>query len=108
MGEALARSADAPLVLGVTLVGLFALLGALRINAKRIAVLGVLCAVHAVLRFAETVLVPMPGGFSPVFLLIIVVGYAYGARFGFLFGAFSLFPSALAAGGGGPRRALLT
>ena len=26
----------------------------------------------------------MPNGFSPMFLLFILVGYAYGARFGFL------------------------
>ena len=102
MGEASAHAADAPLILGVTVVALFALLGAERINAKRIAVLGVLCAINAVLRLAETVIPPLPGGFSPMFLLIILVGYAYGARFGFLFGAFSLLASALATGGVGP------
>jgi energy-coupling factor transport system substrate-specific component len=100
--EAQARAFDAPLILGVTMVALFALLGVMQINAKRIAVLGVLCAINAVLRLAETVILPLPGGFSPVFLLIILVGYAYGARFGFLFGAFSLFTSALATGGVGP------
>jgi energy-coupling factor transport system substrate-specific component len=101
-GEATARASDAPLIMGVTLIALFALLGALRIDAKRVAVLGVLCAVNAALRLVETLILPMPGGFSPMFLLIIVVGYAYGARFGFLFGAFSLLASALATGGVGP------
>ena len=101
-GEAAARASDAPFILGVSLIALFALLGALRVNAKRIAVLGVLCAINAVLRLAETLVLPLPGGFSPVFLLIILVGYAYGARFGFLFGAFSLLTSALASGGVGP------
>ncbi|HLF27278.1 MAG TPA: ECF transporter S component [Anaerolineae bacterium] len=101
-GEATARAGDAPLILGVMLVALFALLGALRIDAKRIAVLGVLCAINAVLRLAETIVLPLPGGFSPVFLLIILVGYAYGARFGFLFGAFSLLVSALVTAGVGP------
>ncbi|MGH2592394.1 MAG: ECF transporter S component [Anaerolineae bacterium] len=101
-GEAAARASDAPFILGVSLIALFALLGALRVNAKRIAVLGVLCAINAVLRLAETLILPLPGGFSPVFLLIILVGYAYGARFGFLFGAFSLLTSALATGGVGP------
>ncbi len=100
--EVVARASDAPLILGVTLVALFALLAALRIDAKHVAVLGVLCAVNAVLRLAETMILPLPGGFSPVFLLIIVTGYAYGARFGFLFGAFSLLTSALATGGVGP------
>ncbi len=101
-GEAAARASDAPFIMGVTLIALFALLGALRINAKRIAVLGVLCAINAALRLAETIILPLPGGFSPVFLLIILAGYAYGVRFGFLFGAFSLLVSALATGGVGP------
>ena len=101
-GEATARSSDAPIILGVTLVALFAALGTLRLNAKRIAVLGVLCAINAVLRLAETLILPLPGGFSPVFLLVMLVGYAYGARFGFLFGAFSLLTSAIATGGVGP------
>ena len=101
-GEATARATDAPYILGVTLVALFAMLGTMHLNAKRVAMLGVLCALNAVLRLAETLILPLPGGFSPVFLLIILVGYAYGARFGFLFGAFSLLTSALATGGVGP------
>ncbi len=102
VNEAAARASDAPLILGVTLIALFALMAALHVNAKRVAVLGVLCAINAVLRLAETLILPLPGGFSPVFLLIILAGYAYGARFGFLFGAFSLLTSALASGGVGP------
>jgi len=101
-GEGAARSGDAPVILAVTLVALFGLLAALRINAKKIAVLGVLCAINAVLRMAETLVLPLPGGFSPIFLLIVLVGYAYGAHFGFLFGAFSLLTSAMATGGVGP------
>lgn len=101
-GEASARATDAPLILGVSLVALFALMGALRLNAKRVAVLGVLCAINSVLRLVETLILPLPGGFSPMFLLIILAGYAYGARFGFLLGAFSLLTSALATGGVGP------
>jgi energy-coupling factor transport system substrate-specific component len=86
----------------VALIALFAFMGAQRIDAKRIAVLGVLCAINAALRLMETALLPLPGGFSPMFLLIILSGYAYGARFGFLLGAFSLLTSALATGGVGP------
>ena len=100
--EAAVRASDAPPILGVTLIALFALMAASRVNAKRVAVLGVLCAINAVLRLAETLILPLPGGFSPMFLLIILAGYAYGVRFGFLFGAFSLLTSALATGGVGP------
>ena len=100
--EAFARAGDAPLVLGVTLCALFALLGLMRVNARHIAVLGILCAVNSALRLVEVTVLPLPGGFSPMFLLIIVSGYAYGARFGFLTGAFSLLSSALITGGVGP------
>jgi energy-coupling factor transport system substrate-specific component len=44
----------------------------------------------------------MPGGFSLVFVLIMLVGYVYGARMGFLMGTFSLLASALVTGGVGP------
>lgn len=100
--EAFARAGDAPLVLGITLVALFALLGLMQVNARHIAVLGILCAVNSALRLVEVTVLPLPGGFSPMFLLIITSGYAYGARFGFLTGAFSLFASALITGGVGP------
>lgn len=100
--EALARANDAPLILGLTVLALLALPGVLRINARHVAILGMLCAVNAALRLAELTIIPLPGGFSPMFFLIIIVGYAYGAQFGFLFGAFSLLASALATGGVGP------
>jgi energy-coupling factor transport system substrate-specific component len=70
-------------------------------GATTIALLGVLVAINAALRFAETV-VPGPGGFSPMFLLIILTGYVFGARVGFLMGALSLMVSALITGGVGP------
>ena len=44
----------------------------------------------------------MPGGFSLVFVLIILVGYVFGTRMGFLMGTFSLLASALITGGVGP------
>ncbi len=70
-------------------------------GATIVALLGVLVAMNAALRFAETV-VPGPGGFTPMFLLIILTGYVFGARIGFLMGALSLMVSALVTGGVGP------
>ncbi len=69
--------------------------------AKMVATLGVLTAVASVLRFIE-VAVPMPGGFSPIFAPVILAGYVFGGRFGFLMGTFTLLVSALITGGVGP------
>lgn len=71
------------------------------VGAKSIALLGVLVAINATLRFAE-VAVPGPGGFSPIFPLIIFGGYVFGGGFGFLLGALTLLVSALVTGGVGP------
>jgi energy-coupling factor transport system substrate-specific component len=71
------------------------------INTKLIALLGVLVAINAALRFIE-VAIPGPGGFSPIFLLIILTGYVFGARFGFLMGTMTILVSALVTGGVGP------
>jgi len=70
-------------------------------SAKLVALLGVLIAINSALRLAETAF-PGPGGFTPVFLLIILSGYVFGARFGFLMGALTLLVSALATAGVGP------
>jgi energy-coupling factor transport system substrate-specific component len=71
------------------------------LNTKLIAFLGVLIALNAGLRFLETA-IPGPAGFSPVFFLIILTGYYFGGRMGFLMGAMTLFVSALITGGVGP------
>ncbi len=71
------------------------------VGAKSIALLGVLVAINATLRFAE-VAVPGPGGFSPIFPLIIFGGYVFGGGFGFLLGALTMLVSALVTGGVGP------
>lgn len=71
------------------------------VSVKFTALLGVLVAMNAMLRFIE-VAIPGPGGFSPVFFLIILTGYTFGARFGFLMGSLTIMISALVTGGVGP------
>jgi energy-coupling factor transport system substrate-specific component len=97
----MAHADDAPLVffllIGLGLVAVLVDLEARRLDAKTVALLGVLSAINAVLR-----LVPGPAGFAAVFFLPILCGYAYGGDFGLLLGVFSLFISALITGGVGP------
>jgi energy-coupling factor transport system substrate-specific component len=71
------------------------------VSAKVVAALGLLVAVTSILRFVETA-VPGPAGFSPIFVPILLAGYVFGARFGFLMGTLSLLTSALITGGVGP------
>lgn len=71
------------------------------VSAKMVSTLGMLVALASVLRFVETV-IPGPGGFSPIFVPILLAGYVFGARFGFLMGAMTLLVSALLTGGVGP------
>ena len=72
------------------------------LTAQTIAMIGTLVGLNTILRVIETV-VPLPGGFSPVFLLIILAGYGYGARLGLLMGALTMLVSGpLTAGGLGP------
>jgi len=97
----MAHAQDAPLVFAVlVLLCLGAVLSSLSagmMNAKLIAVLGILTAVNAVLRG-----VPGPAGFTLVLVLPILCGYAYGPVFGFLLGVFSLGVSAFLGFGVGP------
>ncbi|MGD2039175.1 MAG: ECF transporter S component [Anaerolineae bacterium] len=98
---ALAHAQDAPLIFVLlVLLCLGAVLSSLSaglLNAKLIAILGVLTAANAVLRG-----VPGPGGFTLVFILPILCGYVYGPTFGFLLGVFSLAVSAFLGFGVGP------
>ena len=71
------------------------------LNMRLVALLGMLVAMNAGLRFLE-VAIPGPGGFTPIFFLIILVGYVYGGRVGFLMGALTMLVSALVTGGVGP------
>lgn len=99
--QAAAHAQDAPLVF-VVLVALcvgavVGNLGTGEMNAKTVAILGILTAVNAVLRY-----IPGPAGFAAVFFLPILGGYVYGPTFGFLLGTLSLFVSALIGAGVGP------
>ncbi len=100
-GENAAHAGDAPLIFGL-LAGLAALLFLVELtsrgmNAKVASALAVLAVAAAILR-----LPPLPAGASAFFFLVILGGYVFGARFGFLVGSLALFLSALASGGFGP------
>ncbi len=99
------RSANTPLLtvlLVVICLGVLLLeVQGQSVSAKIIAALGVMVAATATLRFLE-VAIPGPGGFSPIFVPIILAGYVFGARFGFLMGTLTILVSALLTGGIGP------
>ena len=83
-----------PLVLAVVLAELSE--GGL--DARAVAMLGVLSAVGAVVRLLGAGV----GGVEPVFFLIVLAGRVFGAGFGFALGCTTLFTSALLTGGVGP------
>jgi len=99
---AVAHASDAPLVFAIV-VPLLLLVVLSQVNdggmdAKSIAMLGVLSAVIAALR-------PLGGGtagIEPIWVVLILGGRALGPGFGFCLGAISLFASALLTGGVGP------
>jgi energy-coupling factor transport system substrate-specific component len=99
--EDAAHSGDAPLIFGLIGAASCALflaeLAGGGMNAKVAGVLAVLATAAAVLR-----LPPLPAGASAFYALVILGGYVYGPRFGFLLGALSLLMSALPSGGLGP------
>jgi energy-coupling factor transport system substrate-specific component len=68
------------------------------LDAKAVALLGVLTAVAAALR-------PLSGGvtgFQPMFVVLVLAGRVFGPGFGFVLGATSMIASALVTGGVGP------
>jgi energy-coupling factor transport system substrate-specific component len=83
-----------PLLLGIVMAELSE--GA--IDAKAVALLGILAACFAALR------VPSPGinGFEPEWFLLVLAARVFGRGFGFVLGAVAFFASALATGGVGP------
>ena len=101
-GSGLAHAADAPFLFVVLLPLLLAVVLAEvsegGMDAKAVALLGVLAAVGAALR-------PLGAGIAglePTFFLLVLAGRALGAGFGFVLGALTLFASALLTGGVGP------
>jgi energy-coupling factor transport system substrate-specific component len=91
-----------PLMFGVllalVLAVVFAEVAEGGIDAKAIAMLGVLSAINAALR-------PLgagTAGFETVFFILVLAGRVFGAGFGFALGCTSLFASALLTGGVGP------
>lgn len=89
------------LIIGLCLLIVFFEIQTNAIDEKMVAFLGVLIALNAGVRFLENA-IPGPAGFSPTFFLIIIVGYSFGGRMGFLMGAMTMFVSALITGGVGP------
>ncbi|AMB58782.1 ECF transporter S component [Microterricola viridarii] len=67
-------------------------------SAKAVALLGVLAAIGAGIRIAGAGV----GGLEAVFIVLILAGRAYGARFGFLLGLLTIAVSSLLWGGFGP------
>ena len=100
--SSLAHSTDAPLVfalvLPLTVAVVLAELAEGGIDAKAVAMLGVLAAVGSALR-------PLgagTAGLETVFFLLVLGGRVFGPGFGFALGALTLFGSALLTGGVGP------
>ncbi|MGA5554018.1 ECF transporter S component [Streptomyces lavendulocolor] len=96
------RSQDAPWLLAVVLPLLVAVVVATiadcGVDAKAVAMLGVLAAVGAALR-------PLgagTAGLEPMFFLMVLSGRVLGPGFGFVLGAVTMFASALLTGGVGP------
>jgi energy-coupling factor transport system substrate-specific component len=88
-------------LIGISLLAMLLEVQGQTANAKIIAALGVLVAITSVLRLIETA-IPGIGGFSPVFVPIILAGYVFGSRFGFLMGTLSILTSAIITAGIGP------
>lgn len=100
--DVLGDVALAPLLMGVLLILVlavgFAQIAEGGIDAKALALLGVLSAVNAGLR-------PLGAGTAGVelvFFLLVLAGRVFGPGFGFLLGCTSLFASAIITGGVGP------
>jgi energy-coupling factor transport system substrate-specific component len=91
-----------PLMFGVLLIGVLAVVFAEiadgGIDAKALAMLGVLAAINAALRPLDA----GTAGIETVFFVLVLAGRVYGAGFGFALGCTSLFASALLTAGVGP------
>lgn len=96
-----AHATDGPLI--VAAIGALAMLLVISevsqgtLNSKSLAALGVMAAMAGVMRT-----ISLPAGASLYFFLVILGGYTFGFRFGFLLGAMSFFISAIVTAGFGP------
>ena len=101
-GQNTAHSGDAPWVfvglLPLLLAILMAELSEGAIDAKAVALLGILAACFAALRVAS----PGINGFEPEWFLLVLAGRVFGRGFGFVLGAVAFFASGLITGGVGP------
>jgi energy-coupling factor transport system substrate-specific component len=100
--ELLAHASDAPLLFGVLVPLLLAVTLSLvaegAMGAKAVALLGVLAATAAALRAIGAGI----AGLEPIWIVVVLGGYALGAGFGFVLGPVCLLSSALLTGGVGP------
>jgi energy-coupling factor transport system substrate-specific component len=99
--EAVARSGDAPLIFAL-LLSLALLLFVLELtrqgmNAKTVSMLAVVMVAAALLRLPTLL-----AGANAFFFMVIIGGYVFGARLGFLLGAGAIFLSVFVVGGVGP------
>lgn len=101
-GSLIEHDAAAPVLLGAVVLGVmlivFVELGGGGVDARAVALLGVLTAVGAVLRPLSA----GSAGIELVFLFIVLGGRVFGPGFGFALGATTLFVSAVLTGGIGP------
>ncbi len=99
---AIGHTTDAPwlfvLLLPLLVAVVLAELAEGGMDAKVVALLGMLAAVGAALR----ALGPGTAGLEPGFFLLVLAGRAFGAGFGFVLGAVSLLSGAMISGGVGP------
>lgn len=100
-GVASAHSGDAPfiagLVGGLAIAAVMVEIRAGTMTGTDVALLGMLSAMCGLLRLLD-----LPGGGSGLFFLVILGAAAFGPRFGFLLGLFSMALSAVVTGGIGP------
>lgn len=101
VGGSEAHELDAPVVFLLLVVSLglllFVELGRGGMGPKSVALIGVLGAAMVALRLPGFV-----GGFSAMFIIVLVAGNAFGPGFGFALGAIGTFASGLFIGGLGP------
>ena len=100
-GSGTTTSTAGALFITVALVAMLLELQSDGMDARSSAMIGVLVAITSILRFIE-IAVPLPGGFSPIFAPILIVGWVFGGQFGFLMGSLTMLVSGLITGGIGP------